>query len=274
MKRMVNSEDRFDRDANRYAAYLESPEGRLRADLTFANLQDLLPTERGVEPLSALDLGCGTGAASIRLARLGMNVTALDSSPAMLDLAARTIAEAGVSDNISLKHGDIAQVAGIFPEQSFDIVLCHNVLEFVDDPCQVLRTTSRVMRNSSSILSILVRSQAGEVLKAALATGDLAAAESSLNADWGQESLYGGKTRLFKPEAVEAMLHDASLALTARRGVRVITDYLPAQISRLAQYDRIFLLERKLGARKEFLDVARYIHCLARLATSPAEGKP
>jgi hypothetical protein len=54
--------------------------------------------------------------------------------------------------------------------------------------------------------------------------------------------------------------------------VRVIADYLPAQISRSAEYERIFALERKLGERQEFFGVARYMHCLASCATPGSEG--
>jgi len=64
--------DRFQNGADKYAAYLETPEGRLRADLAFANLQKFLPASAGVNSLRALDLGCGTGAAAVRLARLGI----------------------------------------------------------------------------------------------------------------------------------------------------------------------------------------------------------
>ncbi len=63
--------ERFQIGANKYAAYLETPEGRLRSDLAFANLHDFLPLQ-AEEPLCALDLGGGTGAAEVRLARLGM----------------------------------------------------------------------------------------------------------------------------------------------------------------------------------------------------------
>jgi hypothetical protein len=108
-----------------------------------------------------------------------------------------------------------------------------------------------------------VRNQAGEVLKAALQTGDLNLAEQSLTADWGQESLYGGKVRLFTSEGLEAMLNDASLTIKARKGVRIIADYLPAQISRSGDYERILALERKLGERREFFGIARYMHYLA-----------
>jgi hypothetical protein len=46
--------------------------------------------------------------------------------------------------------------------------------------------------------------------------------------------------------------------------VRVISDYLPSQVSRLEEYERIFELERKLGTRPEFVAVARYIQIIAR----------
>jgi hypothetical protein len=126
-----------------------------------------------------------------------------------------------------------------------------------------LRSAARALRDPSSIVSVLVRNQAGEVLKAAIRNGDLAAIEHSLTAEWGHESLYGGGVRLFTAESLQAMLLESSLAVTAERGVRVMSDYLPRRISRSNEYERIFELERKLGRRPEFAAVARYTHCLA-----------
>jgi 2-polyprenyl-3-methyl-5-hydroxy-6-metoxy-1,4-benzoquinol methylase len=200
-----------------------------------------------------------------------MNVTVFDSSVAMLELAEKTIAEAGLSAKVTIQLGDIGQLVTIFQASSFDVILCHNVLEFVDDPAAVIRSAVRLMRNSSSILSVLVRNQAGEVLKAALLNGDLTEAERTLREEWGQESLYGGKVRLFTPEVLETMLTDAQLTLKAQRGVRVLADYLPEQISRSAEYERILALERTLGKRKEFVSVARYIHSVAHPGASQAK---
>ena len=270
MKTSSTEENRFAADARRYAEYLQTPEGRLRADLSFANLEDVLPDGPSVMPLSALDLGCGPGAAGVRLARLGIQGTLLDSSPAMLDLAERAIVEAGVSDRTTVKHGDASESISLFPHEKFDIILCHNVLEFVEDPGAVLCAAASLLRNSSSVLSILVRNQAGEVLKAALLLGDLDAAERNVNQDWGQESLYGGKVRLYRPEGVERILRNAGLVPTSQSAVRVVADYLPPQISRSSEYDRIFALERRLGKRPEFFGMARYLQFLAnRPETAP-----
>jgi S-adenosylmethionine-dependent methyltransferase len=262
--------ERFRTGAEKYAAYLETPEGRLRLDLAFANLQDFLP--QPTASLRALDLGCGTGAVAVRLARLGVHVTLLDSSLPMLNFAERAARQAGVSDRIALQPGDAAQLSSVTPERSFDVVVCHNLLEYADDPAAVLRGAARALRDRSAILSILVRNQAGEVLKVAIQGGDLAAAEQNLSADWARESLYGGKVRLFTPESLGRMLTPAALGIAAERGVRVVSDYLPPQL-RTAEYDRVLDLERKLGSRPEFAAIARYRQCLARRAEPALEDR-
>jgi SAM-dependent methyltransferase len=265
MKKMTaTADERFYTGADKYVAYLETPEGRLRSDLAFANLQEFLPQVSG--SLCVLDLGCGTGALGVRLARLGFQVTLLDSSPPMLDFGKSAAAEAGVTEKVELMHGDAANLATLFHGRSFDGILCHNILEYLGDPGGVLCGASEMLRNSSAVLSILVRNQAGEVLKAAIKDGDLAAAGHSLTAEWARESLYGVDVRLFTPEALQPMLQAASLKVAAKRGVRVMSDYLPPRISRTAEYDRIFELERQLAFRPEFAAVARYMQYIAHRA--------
>jgi S-adenosylmethionine-dependent methyltransferase len=262
-KRITANDDseRFRTGAAKYAAYLETPEGRLRLDLAFDNLREFLP--QGSSSLQALDLGCGTGANGLRLAQLGFHVTLIDSSPAMLDIAEHGAQQAGVINMVELKHADAAQLNFLSHNDAFDVVLCHNLLEYVDDPGAVLRGATEVLRDPSSIVSVLVRNQAGEVLKAAIKDGNLAATEDTLTAEWGDESLYGGRVRLFTSDGTKTILKAASLAVVVERGVRVLSDYLPHQVSRSAEYDRIFALESKLGRRPEFAAVARYTHCLA-----------
>ena len=259
---VTEGSERFRTGAAKYAAYLETPEGRLRLDLTFANLQDFLP--QAVGSMRALDIGGGTGAIAVRLAQLGLHVTVLDTSTEMLGRAQLAAQKVGVTEKIDLKQGDATQLATLFSAGSFDLVLCHNVLEYVDDPVAVLTAAVRGLRGASSIISVLVRNQAGEVLKAAIQEGDLPGAERNLTAEWGNESLYGGRVRLFAAVNVRDMMSKTSLTLVAERGVRVLSDYLPPRISRNDEYKRILDLESKLGRRPEFAAVARYTHVIAR----------
>src|SRR5919198_851041 len=63
----------------------------------------------GSEPVrSILDLGCGTGNHSIRLARRGYDVSGVDLSPDMLAIAAEKSAAAGTS--IAFSRGDVRRV--------------------------------------------------------------------------------------------------------------------------------------------------------------------
>lgn len=254
-------QERFRSGAAKYAAYLETPDGRLRLDLVFANLQEFMPPSTG--PLRVLDVGCGTGAIALRLAALGIHVTLLDSSLPMLDCARHAAQAAALVDRVELKYGDATQLANLFPAGSFDVILCHDVLEYVEDPAAVLRGSALALKDASGILSIVVRNRAGEVFKAAIQSGDLGVANHNLTAEWANESLYGGSVRLFTPDTLRAMLKVASLVATGERGVRVMSDYLPPQVSRSAEYERIFELERKLGSRPEFAGVARYMQWLA-----------
>jgi S-adenosylmethionine-dependent methyltransferase len=257
----------FQQQPDKYAAYLETVQGRLRLDLTIAEVDKFLPLPSSKRPLRALDVGGGTGAAAVELARRGVEVTLLDSSLAMMEIAERAAKEADVDDRVVLQQGDAAQAGKLFAGELFDIVLCHNVLEYVECPGAVLRESTRLMRRDPpALLSIVVRNRAGEVLKAAIQTGDLEAAEKGLTADWGVESLYGGRVRLFTPDVLLAMSKEVGLEVIAQRGVRVVADYLPPQISRKAEYERTFELERKLGQCPEFAAVARYTHFLARCA--------
>jgi len=251
--------ERFRTGAAKYAAYLGTPEGRLRLDLSFANLQEFIARSAR----SVLDIGGGTGAMAVHLARLGLDVALLDSSQPMLELAERAAREAGVAQNIVFKQGNAANLSNMFAAASYDVILLHNVLEYVDDPSAVLRGAVPALRDSSSIISVLVRNRSGEVLKSAIQEGDLAAAENNLTAEWAHESLYGGKVRLFTHDGLRRMLTEAGLAVTAERGVRVLSDYLLPKISKEHEYERILDLELKLGKRPEFTRISRYLQCVA-----------
>ncbi|MFB4310175.1 MFS transporter [Actinomadura sp. GTD37] len=73
----------------------------------------------GLEPGTALDLGCGEGGDAIWLARRGWRVTATDISRTALDRAARHAADAGVADRVDWQRHDLA---ASFPEGAYDLV--------------------------------------------------------------------------------------------------------------------------------------------------------
>ena len=95
-------------------------------------------------PARVLDLGTGTGAAAVRLARHGCSVEAVDHSIDMLARAQQHAARAGLSDSIRFGVGDAEKLA--FADESFDAVCIQGLLHHLPDPRAALAETHRVLR--------------------------------------------------------------------------------------------------------------------------------
>lgn len=265
----ADTASRFD-SAQEYAAYLKTSEGRLRLDLAWLNLKEFLPSMKDEPNAKALDLGGGTGAMALKLAETGFQVTILDRSKAMLAIAESEAIQAGLSPQISLVHGNVvglsADAKAKLKPSSFALIICHNLLEYVDD-CESVLSNIRTLLKPDGIVSILVRNRAGEVLKAGIKSGDLEQATKNLTAESVTESLYGGDARLFDPHVLRDKLTQFSLEMIAERGVRVMSDYLPACVFQDdAGYASVSALEQKMGRQPEFAAVARYTQLIAKPA--------
>ena len=248
-------------DAKKYAAYLKTPAGRLRSELAWENMRRFLP--RNASKYRALDAGGGTGFASVLLAQIGLEVVLLDGSEQMLRIASRQAKACGVTPQISFCHADVGQLPRLFDAESFDVVVCHNLLEYTEDPPATVRNIAHVLRKDG-VFSVLVRNRAGEVLKEAVKSGDWKLATTNLTADMVVDTLYGETLRVFTPAEVRHLLVQAGLEVVAEHGVRVFFDYLGLENPTDATCSQIFELESTLGARPEFSAIARYIQAIAR----------
>lgn len=99
-----------------------------------------------------LDVGTGPGRISIRVSKLNpaLSIDAIDLSRSMLDLAAANAARNGVGSRIRFQVGDAKNVP--FPDGTFDLVICHNMLHQLPDPIVTLREINRVAKPEGAIL--------------------------------------------------------------------------------------------------------------------------
>jgi 2-polyprenyl-6-hydroxyphenyl methylase/3-demethylubiquinone-9 3-methyltransferase len=93
--------------------------------------------------ISVLEVGCGGGILSEEIARMGFATTGIDPSESSL----KTAAEHSKKANLKIRY-----VSGIgenlpFSANSFDVVLCCDVLEHVHDLPKVISEISRVLKN-------------------------------------------------------------------------------------------------------------------------------
>jgi SAM-dependent methyltransferase len=93
--------------------------------------------------MSVLDIGCGPGTITVDLAERVApgTVTAVDQSADVLDVAAAQAQRRNVS-NVSFATADVHNLD--FPDDTFDVVHAHQVLQHVADPVQALREMRRV----------------------------------------------------------------------------------------------------------------------------------
>jgi ubiquinone/menaquinone biosynthesis C-methylase UbiE len=167
-------------DAEKYAAYLKTPAGRLRSELAWENLRRFLP--RDAAKHQALDVGGGTGSASVQLAVLGHEVVLVDSSDQMLRIARQDADACSVTPRISFCHAETGQLRELFAAESFDVVVCHNLLEYSEVPSTTVCDIAHVLRKNG-VFSVLVRNRAGEVLRDAVKTGEWKLANANLTAE-------------------------------------------------------------------------------------------
>ncbi|WP_035714230.1 ArsR/SmtB family transcription factor [Azorhizobium doebereinerae] len=98
-----------------------------------------------------LDLGTGTGR---MLELFGHEITrglGLDLSPDMLAVARANLERAGLR-NCSVRQGDIFNLA--MPRDSFDAVIIHQVLHFLDDGARAVREAARVLKPGGRLLVV------------------------------------------------------------------------------------------------------------------------
>lgn len=98
-----------------------------------------------------LDVGCGVGTTAIEIARRHeAQVTAVDISPVMLELAEANVRSAHAGDLVSVSRGDILHLD--FPDATFDVVIAEAVTMFVDRR-QAAGELARVTRPGGRVLA-------------------------------------------------------------------------------------------------------------------------
>ncbi|MGW4733587.1 class I SAM-dependent methyltransferase [Streptomyces shenzhenensis] len=184
--------------------------------------------------LRVLDVGMGRAARALRLARAGHQVTGVEQDPEMIS-AARTALTAepeGIRERMRIVQGDGRDTGVHFLPGSFDVVLCHGVLLYVEEPDPLLAGLARMLA-PGGLLSLVVRNGDAPAMRPGL-TGDWAAALAALeaaprtpsrgDADTGTADRPGPDVRADRLTALTATLAGIGAPLHAWYGVGVFTD--------------------------------------------------
>ena len=216
--------------------------------------------------LRVVDLGGGTGGLAVPLARLGHHVTVIDPSLDALASLSRRAADSGVAERIVAVQGDAANLLDVHPDADADLVCCHGVLEFVDDPAATLRSIAAVLAEGGFV-SLVVATRISAVLARALA-GQFAQARRALTSGDGRWGPADPLPRRFDAAGIAVLVEGAGLVAHDSQGVRIFSDLVPPSYVD-SDADRAALLELEHTASRHpdyaFLGhIGAALHVLAR----------
>lgn len=187
--------------------------------------QQLSAAPAGAGTLDVLDVGGGTGGLAVPLAALGHRVVVVDPSPDALAALERRADEAGVGGRVSALQADAAQLPQVVAPSSVDLVCCHGVLEYVDEPREAVQAVASVLRPGGAA-SLLVAQRSAVVLARALA-GRFAEAAHALDDPDGRWGAADPLPRRFDQPQIVALVEAAGLAPRLVHGVRLFSDLVP-----------------------------------------------
>ncbi|MFF3287509.1 class I SAM-dependent methyltransferase [Streptomyces sp. NPDC003023] len=216
----------------------------------------------GTDSLDILDTGGGTGNFAVPAARLGHRVTVVDPSPNALFALERRAAEAGVADRVRGVQGDIHGLFDVVERGGYDAVLCHGVLEYVDDPAEGVRNAVEALRPAGA-LSLLAAGLGGAVLARALA-GHFSEARQALGDPDGRWGAGDPVPRRFTAEQLTEAVTKAGVEVGAVHGVRVFADLVPGVLvdTEPGALDALLKLEAAAAELPAFHSVATQLHVL------------
>jgi S-adenosylmethionine-dependent methyltransferase len=216
-----------------------------------------------VDIVRVLDIGGGTGGFAVPLAELGYPVTVVDPSPDALAALERRAAETATSSLVRGVQGDASDVVALLGTDSVDAVVCHSVLEVVDDPADALAAMAAVLR-PGGIASVLAANRVAAVV-ARVAAGRLSEARQLLVDPHGRAGAGDPLLRRFALAELEALIAASGLRPRTSHGVRVFADIAPAALLDIdpRAVEELLGLEHEAADRPDYATIATTLHVLA-----------
>ena len=200
---------------------------------------------------SILDFGSGEGVTANHFAE-NNNVVAIEPSEDMLvnrwaDFEYKQI------------QGDVTKLSD-FDDNTFDMIICHNVLEYIEDKKHVLDELHRVLK-PQGVLSIVKHNRAGRVMQMAVLLDELEKANELLDGKNSIASKFGA-IRYYEDE----MISEWSPGVTIKDcfGIRTFWDLQQNQEKHNSEewQNRMMQLEMRVSQMDEYRKIAFFHHLL------------
>jgi S-adenosylmethionine-dependent methyltransferase len=247
----------------------DAPISRLQAELSFRYLNRHLEGElrRGNGELNILDVGSGVGEVALRFAALGHKVTMLEPQACLLETAEERAREqlpdrSGYMRFLNERIEDLeSQIT-----DEFSLIICHETIEYVDDPLRAFNVISRVLKPRGT-LSLVFRNRYGLIVEKVIEEGNIPEAINTFEIEEFSTELHKGHGHLYSDTEITALLDPLGYNIEGQYGLLVFSDYLDCSLFEDGQcYKGMLELEEKAGEEPHLKSISKFVQLICTKA--------
>ena len=206
-----------------------------------------------MEGKKILDFGSGEGITANHFAEKN-DVTAIEPSKEMLSNAWKDYEYTQIV-------GDVNALSA-FKNETFDMIICHNVLEYIDDKAAVIKALVRVLKKDG-IISIVKHNRAGRVMQMAVLLDDFEKANEILDGKDSTASKFG-TIRYYEDNDITKW--EPQITISDILGIRTFGDLQQNQQKHgdEAWQEKMLQLELRVSQMREYKNIAFFHHLLLK----------
>lgn len=206
-----------------------------------------------MEGKKILDFGSGEGITANHFAEKN-DVTAIEPSKEMLSNAWKDYEYTQIV-------GDVNALSA-FKNETFDMIICHNVLEYIDDKAAVIKSLARVLKKDG-IISIVKHNRAGRVMQMAVLLDDFEKANAILDGKDSTASKFG-TIRYYEDNDITKW--EPQITISDIMGIRTFWDLQQNQQKHgdEAWQEKMLQLELRVSQMREYKNIAFFHHLLLK----------
>lgn len=251
---MKESKDQsFDSLMNKFANNIYgSTKGQLRHQVLLHQMRKYINLDE--RSLDIIDVGGGTGIMAKEMLALGHRVLFNDISGQAVEFAKHTML--GVN-NVKFQQQDLNQLS---QNDEFDLVICHAVLEWLDDPFAAINSLIDLARSGAMVSLSFFNKDAHRFGNILYGNFDYVDADMQ-----NKNTVRLNPKNALSPHQILAKLAELPVDIVATAGVRCFHDYLKDREKQQQQFQQLQQLELTYCEDETYKWLGKYFHILFRV---------
>lgn len=242
------------------------PGGTIRLRLLLEDLSELIE-KNNIHNI--LDIGCGNGFVTLELLKKfrALNAHLVDPSEKMLEKAKLLAKELKIDKKrVVYELADLDQIYKTINSITFDLVICHTVVNWVDTPYGFIEKLVKISKTNNSFVSFLAGSYHGSLIGYAK-SGDKNKLNSLLNSPEkripSDNNLTSKGFCVVNADVVLKIIKKHNCKIYMKSGIRVLFDLYPTELSSNPKnFAALKKIEDKIRKEEDFWKFGNMIHII------------